>query len=215
MKVHGLLLILLFVFSDLRAQDTSVVQISDTSKKDLFKIFRWTEKSKGEFEIIVPGYDTLKKGNNDFQNFFYSTNDKPDGELTVRDERGKKVRECVYRNHLMFDEHWWYSSGEKEFDGVWSETANEYGDQSLDEYKWYYKNKKVRKHGFYNGVTITFYENGEKESEKTFYMGKPNGPYKAYFSNGKLETEGQFLKGNKSGEWIHYNLDGSVREREH
>ena len=214
MKVYGLLVIML-VMSDLRAQDTSSVLMTDTTKKDLFKLFHWTEKSKGNFEIMVSGYDTLKKGNNDFQNFFYTTRDKPDGKLTVRDEKGKKVRECIYRSQLLFDEHWWYSTGEKEFDGIWSETANEYGDQTLEEYKWYYKNKKVRKHGFQNGVTTTFYENGDKESEKTFFNGKPNGPFKEYFPGGKLQTEGQYLKGNKSGEWIHYNMDGTVREREH
>jgi len=215
MRIWCLALFLLLFIPGLRGQDTSSVSMEDTLNKDLFKFFQWTEKRAGEFEITVPGYDTLKKGNNDFQNFYYTTNDKPDGKLTVRDEKGNKVRECMYRTQLMFDEHWWYSSGQKEFDGIWSETVNEYGDQALEEYKWYYKNKKLRKHGFHTGITVTYYDNGEKESEKTFLRGKPSGPYKAYYIGGKLQTEGQFLNGNKSGEWIHYNPDGTVREREH
>jgi len=206
---------MLIAFHSVQAQDTTLVSAGDTSKKDLFKVFHWTEKGNGEFEITVPGYDSLKKGNNEFQNFFYTTKDKPDGKLTVRDGEGNKVRECTYRNQLMFDEHWWFSTGQKEFDGTWSESVNEYGDQSLEEYKWYYKNKKVRKHGFYTGVTVTYYENGDKESEKTFAFGKPNGPYRFYYPGGKLQIEGQYLKGNKSGEWIHYNTDGTVQEREH
>jgi len=181
----------------------------------MFEVFHWTEKGKGEFEITVPGYDSVKKVNSDFQIFYYTTKDKPDGKLTVRDEKGSKVRECVYRNHLMFDEHWWFTSGQKEFDGTWSETVNENGDQVLEEYKWYYKNKKIQKHGFYNGITVIYYDNGEKESEKTFRNGEANGPYRAYYPGEKLQTEGQFLNGNKSGEWIYYNFDGTVREKGH
>jgi len=209
----GIFLLLLAAKSG--AQDTTAVIQTDTAGKDLFKKFQWTEVRKGEFEIVVPGYDSLKIGNNDFQNFYYITLDKPDGKLTVKDEKGNKVRECVYKDKLMFDEHWWYSTGEKEFDGVWSETANEYGDQMLVEYTWYYRNKKVRKHGFRDGVTTTYYADGKPESEKTFRAGKANGPFKEYFPNGKLQTEGQFFDGSKTGEWIHYNMDGTVQEREH
>ncbi len=187
----------------------------DTVAKDFFKMFGWKEIRSGEFEITIPGYDSIRMGNNDFQNFFYTTTDKPDGRLVVRNGKGDKVRECVYRNHLMFDEHWWFSSGEKEFDGVWSETANQYGDQMLEEYTWYYRNRKVRKHGYRNGNTVTYYEDGKTESEKMYREGKPSGPYKVYFPNGKIQTEGQFFEGNKTGEWIHYNIDGTIREREH
>ncbi len=215
MKGKIRLIFLLLLTTDLVAQDTSAVLQSDTAKKDLFRIFNWTEKHKGEYEITVPGYDTLKMGNNDFQNFYYITIDKPDGKLTVRNEKGNRVRECIYKDKLMFDEHWWFSSGEKEFDGIWSETANEYGDQMLIEYTWYYRNKKPRKHGFRTGVTTTYYNNGKIESEKTFREGKANGPFKEYFPDGKIQTEGQFFDGNKTGEWIHYNMDGTVKEREH
>jgi antitoxin component YwqK of YwqJK toxin-antitoxin module len=215
MKFSVLSIFLLIFTQDLIAQDTSTVLTKDTGKADLFKVFQWTEKEKGQFEIKVAGYDSLKKGNNEFQRFFYTTKDKPDGKLTVRDENGNKVRECVYRNHLMFDEHWWFSSGQKEFDGIWSETADEYGEQVLEEYKWYYKNKKVHKHGFYSGITVTYYDTGEKESEKTFRDGKANGAFRAFYPGGKLQTEGQFLNGNKSGEWTYYNFDGTVREKGH
>lgn len=197
------------------AQDASEAGHADTSKKDLFRMFIWTEKSKGEFEISVPGYDSLKFGNNDFQNFFYATAGKPDGKLIVRDHSGKKVRECTYRDNLMFDERWWFSTGTKEFEGAWSETANEFGDQYLLEYTWYYRNKKVRKHGFRTGITTTYYSDGKIESEKTFRDGKANGQFKSYFPEGKLQTEGQFFDGNKVGEWIYYNKDGSVARREH
>lgn len=206
---------LVLISSRLVAQDSAAVLQADTGIKDLFKLFNWTEKRKGEYEITVPGYDKLKMGNNDFQNFFYITTDKPDGKLTVRDENGNKVRECIYRDKLMFDEHWWFSSGEREFDGIWSETANAFGDQVLVEYTWYYRNKKVRKHGFRTGVTTTYYSNGKIESEKTFRDGKANGVFKEYFPDGKLQTVGEYFDGNKRGEWIHYNMDGTISEREH
>lgn len=212
--IPGLILFLLF-FTNLVAQDTSAVLQPDTSKKDFFTIFNWTEKHELEYEITVPGYDTLKLANNDFQNFFYTTVDKPDGKLIVRDEKGNRVRACTYKDKLMFDEHWWFSSGEKEFDGIWSETANEFGDQFLIEYIWYYRNKKPRKHGYRTGITTTYYSNGKIESEKTFRDGKANGSFKEYFPDGKVHTEGQFFDGNKIGEWVHYNMDGTVKEREH
>jgi antitoxin component YwqK of YwqJK toxin-antitoxin module len=203
-----MLLILCLTTPVLKAQDT-------TKTNPLFEKFHWTEKKPGEFEITVEGYDSIRKLNNEFQNFFYTTVDKPDGKLTVRDENGKKVRECRYKNKLMFDEQWWYPTGEKEFEGTWSETTNEYGDQMLDEYKWYYKNKKVRKHGLRNGVTTTYYEDGQVESEKTFRDGKANGMYKSYYPNGKLQTTGNYFDGNKVGEWVEYNPDGTERERGH
>ncbi len=215
MKGLNQLFFLIIFSSAVFAQDTSVVAPSDTSEIDFFKKFNWKEKRSGDFEITVPGYDTLRMGNNDFQNFYYITTDKPDGKLTVRDEKGNKVRQCVYKNKLMFDEHWWFPSGEKEFDGTWSETANEYGDQMLVEYIWYYRNKKMRKHGYRTGITTTYYNNGKPESEKTFRDGKANGPFKEYFPDGKVQTEGQFFDGNKTGEWVHYNMDGTVIEREH
>jgi antitoxin component YwqK of YwqJK toxin-antitoxin module len=214
MKIGCHIIFLLFISSKTIAQDTSAT-IQDTAAKDFFKIFHWTEMRPGEFEITVHGYDSLKMGNNDFQNFYYTTIDKPDGKLTVRNGEGSKVRECIYKSKLMFDEHWWFSSGEKEFEGTWSETANEYGDQVLVEYYWYYRNKKVRKHGYRTGLTTTYYDNGKPESEKMYRDGKANGPFKEYFPNGKLQTEGQFFDGNKTGEWTHYNMDGTVREREH
>jgi len=214
MKRSCFFIILVLLASGTIAQDTTVIVQQDTSRKDLFKTFHWTEKRKGYFEIRVDGYDSLKLGNNDFQNFYYFTNDKPDGKLTVRNENGIKVRECTYKNKLIFDEHWWFASGEKEFDGIWSSTLNENGDQMLVEYKWYYRNKKVRKHGFRDGITTTYYSDGKPESEKTYRNGKPDGPFKEYFPNGKLQTEGAYKKGNKSGEWVHYNMEGIVIGRD-
>lgn len=215
MKLISQLVFLLFVSATIFGQDTSSVSETDTSQKDFFKLFHWTEVHPGEFEITIAGYDSLKIGNNDFQSFFYSTNDKPNGKLTVKNEKGNKVRECIYRGNQMFDEHWWFSSGEKEFEGTWSEDKSEYGDQLLLEYTWYYKNKKVRKNGFRTGITTTYYSDGKTESEKAFRDGKANGPFKEYFPNGKLQTDGQYFDGNKTGEWTHYNMDGTVREREH
>src|SRR4051812_26071669 len=88
MKMRALLLFSFVSISYLHAQDTSVVTLADTVSKNLFEFFQWKEKSKGEFEITVQGYDSLKKGNNDFQIFYYTTKDKPDGKLSVRDEKG-------------------------------------------------------------------------------------------------------------------------------
>src|SRR5690349_11857318 len=95
---------LVLLVSRTLAQDTSSVAQPDSSKKDFFKIFHWSQKHKGLYEITVDGYDTLKLGNNDFQSFYYFTNDKPDGKLIVRDGKGNKVRECTYKNKLIFDE---------------------------------------------------------------------------------------------------------------
>ena len=81
------------------AQDTTAIATADSGRKDFLKIFHWTEKHPGEFEITVLGYDSLKIGNNEFQNFFYTTSDKPDGKLTVKDDKGNKVRE-IGRAHV-------------------------------------------------------------------------------------------------------------------
>ena len=194
------------------AQDTLS---TDTVKTDFFKLFNWKEVRKSEFEITITGYDSLKAGNNDFQHFYYTTTDKPDGKLTVRDGHGNKVRECRYSGNKMFEEKWWYSTGEKEFEATWSPEVNAYGDQMLLEYTWYYRNKKVRKRGFRDGITVNYYSDGKVESEKAFRNGKPNGSFRQYYPNGKLQTAGEYFDGNRTGEWIYYNMDGTVREKTH
>ena len=52
-----------------------------------------------------------------------------------------------------------------------------------------------------NGTRITYYINGQKESEGNYTSGKPEGTWKYYHDNGRLASEGQMEEGRKEGPW--------------
>jgi uncharacterized protein len=63
-----------------------------------------------------------------------------------------------------------------------------------------------------NGTRITYYINGQKESEGTFKSGKAEGLWIFYHENGRKASEGSMKDGKKEGPWRYYNSAGRLED---
>lgn len=63
-----------------------------------------------------------------------------------------------------------------------------------------------------NGTRITYYINGQKESEGNYKSGRPDGIWKYYHDNGRLASEGQMEEGQKEGAWKYYTRSGNLED---
>lgn len=61
-----------------------------------------------------------------------------------------------------------------------------------------------------NGVWISWYESGQKNSEQEYIDGKENGAYRVWYPNGKIYLEGNYEKGRKTGVWSFYDTLGKM-----
>ena len=76
--------------------------------------------------------------------------------------------------------------------------------------KYYYENGKLKSEGNYKmgkeeGLIISYFENGHKESEEFFLDGILNGKCKYFDENEKLIIEGSFLENERDGIWNFYS----------
>jgi uncharacterized protein len=110
-------------------------------------------------------------------------------------------------------------------DGIWglfydnkNLTQEEYWDSgrlmNVSEYSSYDGTKTfdkgTLKDGF--GTRITYYVNGQKESEGTYKSGKPDGLWIFYHENGRKASEGTMIDGKKEGPWRYYNSAGRLED---
>lgn len=159
------------------------------------------------YEMIVPGYDSLSNTDNAFQDYYYNTENKPDGKLIVKNEYGKVVRECFYKDGKMGEEWWWYSSGEKEWYGDWG-YVNE-----LRIYTRWYKNGQKKSEQDSTGKNSFWYEDGMlKKTIEPDASNKSCKYIKAWYRNGKPEFEGMECGGKKTGSWKLFNENGTLKE---
>ena len=59
-----------------------------------------------------------------------------------------------------------------------------------------------------DGVCISWYENGNKNSEARYVHGKVDGKYRVWHENGKLFYKGQYDMGREIGVWTFYDTLG-------
>lgn len=164
--------------------------------------------SEGVYEMVVPDYDSLAETDNAFQDYYYSTESKPDCKLIVKNEYGKKVRECFYKDGKMGEEWWWYSTGEKEWYADWS------FENKLKVYTRWYRNGQKQSEQDSTGIVYYWFDSGQlaKTMQPT---GKSNCvQVKNWYHNGKLESEGSECDEKKTGLWKYYNEDGTLSKEE-
>ena len=73
---------------------------------------------------------------------------------------------------------------------------------------------KLNNDGQKNGVWISYFENGQKNSESNFKDGINNGYSMVWFPNGNVRYFGDYLNGKRSGTWTYYNEKGKVVKSE-
>lgn len=102
--------------------------------------------------------------------------------------RGKLLRLLRIEDGIMLLNTEWYRSGQ------------------ICEWKTYHP--KLR---YDHGLHITWYENGNRKSEKQYEQGTPLGKSLKWHPNGNKLGEGTYIDGQKHGEWIYYYEDGKVK----
>lgn len=99
-------------------------------------------------------------------------------------------------------------------DGVWSKKGE---NTPFDgEFVEYYSSGKLKskgtfKNGIVNGLRTMYHENGNKQVERNYLLGKPNGKNAEYFEDGKTKQEGQFKLGKEDGVWMFYFDNGNKK----
>lgn len=84
------------------------------------------------------------------------------------------------------------------------------------DYKEFFVDGRVSKTASYtkgklNGVTVSYYQNGNKKEEETYVDDERHGRYKRYHWNGTLAEEGEYDHDVQQGYWYTYNdLDNLV-----
>src|SRR5215510_16447011 len=67
----------------------------------------------GQYKTTITHYDSLDASENCFKAWMNSGRGKPDGQLIVLDENGKKRRLAIYKGGIRVGKHLeWYSTGE-------------------------------------------------------------------------------------------------------
>ncbi|MBP5396848.1 MAG: toxin-antitoxin system YwqK family antitoxin [Bacteroidales bacterium] len=71
-----------------------------------------------------------------------------------------------------------------------------------------YMEKNYDETGKPDGVWVSWYENGNKNSEGTYRDGQWQGVYKVWHPNGKLFYSGEYDRGKRVGIWKFYDSTG-------
>ncbi len=64
-----------------------------------------------------------------------------------------------------------------------------------------------------HGMAVTFYENGQRESEGTYERGLRNGTFAWWYSNGQQRTVGEYRNDLEEGNWTWWHENGMKEAR--
>lgn len=91
-----------------------------------------------------------------------------------------------------FEYHSYYIDGSKEIVGTYNEIGNK------------------------SGFWISYYENGQMETQTFYSNGIKHGNAWQYDEDGSVISHAQYKQGKKHGKWTHYDRDGNlISEREY
>ena len=75
--------------------------------------------------------------------------------------------------------------------------------------KWRYGYSAVQGHGTQNGLTIFFYQSGQKKSEENYKDGKQNGISTFYYQSGQKKSEKNYKDDMLDGLWVSWYEKGN------
>ncbi|MBP7102071.1 MAG: hypothetical protein KBA86_02380 [Bacteroidales bacterium] len=90
------------------------------------------------------------------------------------------------------------------------------GNKNLYKETLYFKNNQKFIEGTYNekneqnGIWISWFENGKKNSQGMYVNGKVDGKYTVWYPNGNVHYVGYYKNGQKTGKWKFYNESGKL-----
>jgi len=126
-------------------------------------------------------------------------NDTPVGIHRMYDNTGKVVNSVLYDN-----------DGTKIAEGIITNEGRKEG-----EWKYFFKNGKVRSSGRYannleTGKWNYYYENGKTEQSGVYKQGKTDGLWQWYYAEGSLKREEEFYEGKPEGIYVEYDTTGQT-----
>lgn len=77
-----------------------------------------------------------------------------------------------------------------------------------------YMEKQFNSKGQPDGVWVSWYENGNKNSQGTYVNGKWHGVYRVWYPNGNLRYTGEYDNGVRVGVWKFYDSTGTLVNKE-
>ena len=77
-----------------------------------------------------------------------------------------------------------------------------------------YIEKQYNAKGEPEGVWVSWYENGNKNSQGTYENGQWQGVYRVWYPNGNLHYTGEYDKGVRVGVWKFYDSTGNLVRKE-
>lgn len=182
--------------------------------------------SEGKYKSIIIGYDSLSSMESCFLIWMNTGEGKPDGELLIYDEYGKKRRLAIYKGGIRVGKHIeWYDTGELYIETTWETDSNfnskSYyksgklssnavnGNRDNAVYTDYYENGKIKAITSYNpSIDKTFYDNGLLKSDKS----ATKKTYTEWYSNGKIKLTGSLdqIAWYRIGKWSYYDKSGKL-----
>jgi antitoxin component YwqK of YwqJK toxin-antitoxin module len=66
------------------------------------------------------------------------------------------------------------------------------------------------KNGRLDGLSSSYYINGQKQEERAYKEGKKNGEWTNWSRSGVKIAEAHFINGKKNGEWFIWNTEGNL-----
>jgi len=194
--------------------------------QDLPCSYKIEKTGEGKYKIQVKNFDSLQAGETCFLSWMNTGKGKPDGELLVYDEAGRKRRLAVYKSGIRVGTHYdWYKTGEIHCATNWETdlyfnskcfypsgkiegtAVNSNRDNAV--YTSYYESGQIK------SVTTSspdseknYYENGQVKSDKSAVV------YMEWYRDGKIKVTGSLEGGfTRTGKWSCYDDKGKlVRE---
>lgn len=77
-----------------------------------------------------------------------------------------------------------------------------------------YMEKQFNASGMPEGVWVSWYENGNKNSQGTYVNGQWQGVYRVWYPNGSLHYTGEYDHGKRVGVWKFYDSTGTLIRKE-
>lgn len=180
----------------------------------------------GKYKIQVNKFDSVEAGESCFRSWMNTGNGKPDGELLVYDEKGRKRRLAKYKSGIRVGAHYeWYDTGEV-YDITNWETDLYFNSKT------FYKSGKIKSTAVNgnreNAVYTSYYENGQIETlydqlagiDKTYYQSGQvkslrsikKRSYTEWYQNGKTKVTGTLDESGlgRVGKWKYYDEKGKL-----
>jgi len=156
--------------------------------------------------------------------YYYYINGNPE-KVIIRNKHGNSIAEYEYEyggwlstvrkiiSEKKYEEHSYYSNGQKEIDAIYEGSNLQNGTYLL-----YHSNGKLKKRysiedGKYSGKLTFYYDDGNLSEISTYSKGVLNGPYEDHYESGAIKKKYTNDSGKANGPYEEYYESGNISEK--